>query len=129
MRQLHISQSLHIAHWASILSIGHNKTCHSIPNSTPFWHERSARPTNNSDLSGILAQFAKIFCEKQLFRLNFLYDFTENIACFSSILIAWQKMLEKSVGYRGKFEEMFAVLTNEGRFAQNFLPAQIFSGN
>jgi len=32
------------------------------------------RPANNSHLSGILAEFMKIFCEKKCVRFNFPHD-------------------------------------------------------
>ena len=38
-------------------------------------------------------------------------------------------MSENCVKFRGKSKKTFAILTKQGRFAQNFLPTQIFSGN
>ena len=87
------------------------------------------RRANNFHLSGILMEFTKIFCKIQWFRYEFPYDLRINIACFTSILIVWQKMLGNLVRYRGKSEIFFCNFYKMGRFAQNFLISQIFSGN
>ena len=58
------------------------------------------RPANTFYLSGILVKFTKLSV-RYSFWLSFPYDIRKNIACFSSILIVWQKMVKNSVRNRG----------------------------
>ena len=61
------------------------------------------------------------------FLLKIQYYLRKILAVYFNFNILTE-IVENSVTYRGKSKYIFAILTKWGRFARNFLPAQIFFG-